>query len=60
MRPVALLEEFHKLSGVPILLNTSFNRRGEPIVETPAEAFESFIAMGLDGLYADGAYYVRT
>ena len=57
---VALLERFHELTGVPIVLNTSFNRRGEPIVETPKEAFEAFIAMGLDGLYADGAYYVRT
>jgi carbamoyltransferase len=56
---VALLERFHELTGVPIVLNTSFNRRGEPIVETPTEAFEAFIAMGLDGLYADGAYYVR-
>jgi carbamoyltransferase len=57
---VALLERFHELTGVPIVMNTSFNRRGEPIVETPAEAFEAFIAMGLDGLYAQGAYYVRT
>lgn len=57
---VELLERFHELTGVPIVLNTSFNRRGEPIVETPAEAFKAFIAMELDGLYAEGAYYVRT
>lgn len=55
---VRLLDRFDEITGVPIVLNTSFNRRGEPIVETPAEAFEAFLAMGLDGLYAEGAYYV--
>lgn len=38
----ALLIEFNARTGVPVLLNTSFNRKEEPIVETPAEALESF------------------
>jgi carbamoyltransferase len=55
---VRLLIRFHELTGVPIVLNTSFNRRGEPIVETPEHAFEAFLEMGLDGLYINGDYYV--
>jgi carbamoyltransferase len=38
----ALLQEFDARTGVPVLLNTSFNRKEEPIVETPAEALASF------------------
>jgi carbamoyltransferase len=37
-----LLELFHARTGIAVLLNTSFNRKEEPIVETPAEAVESF------------------
>jgi carbamoyltransferase len=46
----ALLDEFGKLSGMPILLNTSFNVRGQPIVCTPAEAVDTFLAAELDAL----------
>lgn len=45
-----LLEAFHDLTGVPALLNTSFNRRGEPIVETPADALACFVNTDLDFL----------
>jgi carbamoyltransferase len=38
----ALLEAFAARTGVPVLLNTSFNRKEEPIVETPGEALETF------------------
>ncbi|WP_119156411.1 carbamoyltransferase [Caldimonas tepidiphila] len=38
----SLLEAFDARTGVPVLLNTSFNRREEPIVETPAQALETF------------------
>lgn len=38
----ALIEEFDQRTGVPVVLNTSFNRKEEPIVETPAEALASF------------------
>jgi carbamoyltransferase len=46
----ALLDEFGKLSGMPILLNTSFNVRGQPIVRTPVEAVDTFLSAELDAL----------
>jgi carbamoyltransferase len=45
-----LLEHFTDATGVPMLLNTSFNLKGEPIVNTPAEAFHTFHRSGLDVL----------
>jgi carbamoyltransferase len=45
-----LLKEFEKQSGVPILLNTSFNVMGEPIVESPTDAIRCFFTTGLDYL----------
>ncbi|MBL10771.1 MAG: hypothetical protein CL402_09710 [Acidiferrobacteraceae bacterium] len=45
-----LINEFGNLTGVPVVLNTSFNARGEPIVETPANALATFYSVGLDAL----------
>jgi len=45
-----LIETFGKATGVPVLLNTSFNLKGEPIVNTPAEAFSTFTRSGMDML----------
>lgn len=45
-----LLSEFEDITGVPVLLNTSFNDHGEPIIRTPKEAIKDFFAMGLDVL----------
>lgn len=45
-----LIEMFYHLTGIPLLLNTSFNIRGEPIVETPTDALECFLKTGLDHL----------
>jgi carbamoyltransferase len=45
-----LLREFEAITGVPVLLNTSFNVRGEPIVETPENAVDCFISTGIDYL----------
>ncbi len=45
-----LLKEFEALTGVPVLLNTSFNIRGEPIVESPADAMKCFLSTGIDYL----------
>jgi carbamoyltransferase len=45
-----LIKEFEKLSGVPVLLNTSFNVMGEPIVESPVDAIRCFFSTGLDYL----------
>src|SRR5207244_3230819 len=38
-----LLEDFEAITGVPVLLNTSFNVKGEPIVETPEDAINCFL-----------------
>lgn len=48
-----LLKRFHEATGCPMLVNTSFNVRGEPIVCTPANAFECFMATGMDFLVLD-------
>jgi carbamoyltransferase len=45
-----LIREFGKLTGVPVLINTSFNVRGEPIVCTPEQAFNSFAHTDMDYL----------
>jgi carbamoyltransferase len=45
-----LLQAFHARTGCPVLVNTSFNVRGEPIVCTPAEAYRCFRATGMDAL----------
>ena len=45
-----LLQAFHRRTGVPVLVNTSFNTRGEPIVCTPRDAVESFWTSPLDAL----------
>jgi carbamoyltransferase len=45
-----LIEEFGRLSGVPILVNTSFNVAGEPIVCTPDDAVGCFFGSGIDAL----------
>lgn len=46
----ALLTEFHRLTGVPVLLNTSFNVMGKPIMHSAEDAFGVFLGSGLDGL----------
>lgn len=53
-----LISEFGKLSGVPVLLNTSFNVMGEPIVESPLQAIRCFYGTGLDVLVL-GDFIVR-
>jgi carbamoyltransferase len=49
-----LLLAFRALTGIGVLLNTSFNGRGEPIVETPADALKAFATMNLGYLYLQG------
>ena len=48
-----LIKEFGKLSGIPILINTSFNIRGEPIVCTPYDAYKCMMGTGIDYLIMD-------
>ncbi|MFC7079363.1 carbamoyltransferase C-terminal domain-containing protein [Halorussus caseinilyticus] len=49
-----LLDEFADITGVPVLLNTSFNDHGEPIVTSPVQAISDFYSMGLDALAIEG------
>ena len=51
-----LLSEFKKKTGCPILVNTSFNVRGEPIVNTPEDAFNCFMGTELDVLAIGNCY----
>ena len=52
-----LIEDFHKLTGVPLVLNTSFNEN-EPIVCSPRHAIECFVKTKIDVLYL-GNHLVR-
>jgi carbamoyltransferase len=45
-----VVEKFGQATGVPVLLNTSFNLRGEPIVTTPANAYSTYSKSGIDVL----------
>ena len=45
-----LLEKFHRRTGCPVLINTSFNIRGEPIVSTPQDAYRCFMGTYMDVL----------
>ena len=49
----ALISRVARETGVPVVMNTSFNLRGEPIVNTPAEAISTFSRSGLDALVMD-------
>ena len=51
-----LLSKFKDITGCPILINTSFNVRGEPIVNTPEEAFKCFMGNNLDILVIGNCY----
>jgi carbamoyltransferase len=51
-RLYALLEAYGRRSGMPVLLNTSFNLAGEPIVNTVAEGYSTFRRSGIDLLVA--------
>jgi carbamoyltransferase len=55
----ALISAFAELTDLPLILNTSFNGKGEPIVESPADAIDAALRMDLDALYLDGRLFVR-
>jgi len=48
-----LIEAFDQLTGVPLVLNTSLNVRGEPIVRSPRDALRTFFSCGMDALIVD-------
>ena len=56
----ALIEKFYNITGCPLLVNTSFNVRGEPIVCTPEDAFKCFMGTGLDVLVVDNFVMIKT
>ena len=51
-----LISEFKKKTGCPVIINTSFNVRGEPIVNTPKDAFNCFMGTDLDILVIGNCY----
>jgi carbamoyltransferase len=53
-----LIQRFGEATGVPVVLNTSFNLKGEPIVASPADAYSTFRRSGLD-LLALGPYLIQ-
>lgn len=53
-----LIDEFGKRTGVPVVMNTSFNLRGEAIVHTPTDAIRTFFSSGMDAL-AIGSFLVE-
>jgi carbamoyltransferase len=55
-----LLDEFEKKTGVPILINTSFNVRGEPIVNTPKDAYRCFMRTEMDYLIMENIILKKT
>jgi carbamoyltransferase len=55
-----ILENFYTTSGVPVLVNTSFNRSGEPIVESDIDAAITFLGSSLDGLLIDDGLILRS
>ena len=55
-----LIKEFGKITGHPVLINTSFNVRGEPIVCTPAEAYYCFLRTGMDFLVMENFILDKT
>jgi carbamoyltransferase len=54
-----LLERFYERTGCPVLVNTSFNVRGEPIVCTPADAYRCFLATDMDVLVLEDAVVLK-
>lgn len=55
----ALISRFEALTGCPVLVNTSFNVRGEPLVCTPEDAFRCFMGTELDVLFVENCVLLR-
>jgi carbamoyltransferase len=58
-RLYALIEEYGRRSGIPVLLNTSLNLAGEPIVNRAVEGYSTFLRCGIDVLVADRARVLK-
>jgi carbamoyltransferase len=55
----ALMQAFYRRTGCPVVVNTSFNVRGEPIVCTPEDAYRCFRATGMDALVLEDTVLVK-
>ena len=55
-----LMKRFHDKTGCPIVINTSFNIRGEPIVESPENAYKCFLATDMDALVLENCVLEKT
>jgi carbamoyltransferase len=54
-----IIEEFGRITGVPVILNTSFNVAGEPIVETPTDSIKCFLSTDIDALLMEDILLVK-
>ncbi len=54
-----VIKEFGRRTGTPVLLNTSFNLKGEPIVNTAKEAYETFMKSGIDALVLENYLIIK-
>lgn len=54
-----IVERFKERTGIPVLINTSFNVRGEPMVNTPADAYRCFMATGMDALVLESCLLLK-
>jgi len=54
-----LIKKFKEKTNCPVIVNTSFNVRGEPIVNTPTDAFNCFMGTGLDKLVIGNCYLIK-
>ena len=55
-----LIDQFEKITNCPVLINTSFNVRGEPIVSTPEDAYRCFMRTGMDYLVLENILLAKT
>src|SRR5205085_5653952 len=53
-----LIQRFGQKTGVPVVMNTSFNLKGEPVVNSPRDALRTFFSSGLDAL-AMGSFLIK-
>ncbi len=58
-RLAALLRAFQQRTGCPVLVNTSFNVRGEPIVCTPEDAYRCFLGTDMDALVLEDVMLLK-
>ncbi len=56
----AVIEAFERLTGCPVLVNTSFNVRGEPIVCTPEDAYRCFMRTEMDALVIEDCLLLKS